>query len=464
VTGQSTVRRATIFAYVQQVAALGALFVFNVVVPRVVGLPAFGEFAALQGLIFTVFAVLGGGFDLLVLRTAGALPGSIDHSSLRRLLACRVATVAVGAALVLVFPGPLLRGVGDPEAMAPTVALLLATSALSGFLISALAAARLGMTTSVLMILHGAAYDGVPVAWSLARGATAATLVQGCIVVYVVTIMAELYLLRRVPGAPGTAIPHGTALWRDAIAASGATLFDTARTALPFWLAASLVAPKGLALVRISLSIAGAAVALLPLQPQLLVPLGGLSADRERHLVQVTRTLATGAGIATVGGCAGLAALVYRAEAPALLSVAALAGWCAWAMVWARLASSLAFARLGAAALGRRTLIAAALIALLSLLIAHIDNVGTWLPLAPTVGAWVAARLLATPAIRAGLAAWSDFVWLALATLAGFWGARVDAPWLALAATALIGAGYLAWSRAGWMPVVRETLARRVSP
>jgi len=30
-----------------------------------------------------------------------------------------VATVAVGAAPVLIFPGPLLRGFGDPEAMAP---------------------------------------------------------------------------------------------------------------------------------------------------------------------------------------------------------------------------------------------------------------------------------------------------------------------------------------------------------
>lgn len=449
------------FAYVQQVASLGALFAFNVLVPRVVGLPAFGEFAALQGLIFTVFAVFGGGFDLLVLRAAGALPGSIDHATVRRLLLCRLATVALGAALVLALPGPLLRGVADPGAMATRVAALLATSALSGFLINALSAARLGRTTGLFMIAHGAAYVGVPVAWSLARGATAATIVDGCIAVYLVTIVVELYLLQRVPDVPRTATPRWTAVWREAFATSGASLFDTARSALPFWLAASLVVPEGLALVRIALSIAGAAVAILPLQPQLIVPMGGLTAAHEANLVQVTRTLATGAAIATVAGCAALAALVYRAEAYALLSVAALTGWCTWAMVWARLATSLAFGRLGAAALGRRTVLAAAVIGVLSLLTAQVDSAGTWLPLAPAVGAWGAAQLLATPAIRAGLAARSDYAWLALTSLVGFAGARADAPLLALAAAALIGAAYLRSSRADWMPFIRHTMAWR---
>jgi hypothetical protein len=454
--------RAVAFAYVQQVIALGVLFVFNAVVPRMVGLPAFGEFAALQGLIFTVKAVLGGGFDLLVLRAAGPVPGSIDRAALRRLLACRVATVLVGGALVLAFPGTLLRGVADPPAMAPRVAALLVTTGLSGFLVSALAAARLGLGTTLLMVAHGAAYVAAPVAWTIGRGASASTLVEGCIAVFVATIIAEFLLLRRVPDAPGSVLPSGARLWRDSLATSGSMLFDAARIALPFWLAASLVAPHGLALVRIVLSVAGAAVAVLPLQPQLLVPLGGLRAEGETRLTELTRLLATSAALATVGGSAALAVVLYRAEASALLRVAAVAVWCTWAMVWARLASSLAIGRLGATELGRHSLVAVALIAVLSLAVAHADATGTWLPLAPAAGSASVAVLLATPSVRAGLRAWGDLVWLALASGVAMWGSHAAAPGIALALVTALGGGYLSWSRGAWLPLLRATLARRV--
>lgn len=303
-------RQTLIVGWMQQLVSLGALAAFNLLIPLLAGLDAYGEYTAAVALPNAICFFVLGGYDLIALRLA-ARADEVDQCQIWLLLRGKLPSLVL-LALLIVGLGPVIF----PKASSPWLlglwsGVFALTQGSSSLLVNAMLGARQTSGAVVVSMVLGVLYLIVPAGAVLLFGATGHVLTGAVAACYFLVLILEVRVLRALPARRGVA---GYRSWSDVLLSGAPLWFDGARGGAAFYLASFWLSPSDLGIARVSFSLMQGVAALAPVPQAAITAVAKelkTQADTDEALTRTARGASLLCGVSGAAGIATVGILLY---------------------------------------------------------------------------------------------------------------------------------------------------------
>jgi hypothetical protein len=315
--------------YLEQIFTLLSLFLFNTILPWLVGLNVFGQYTVVAAAIWLLVSLLGGGLDIFILRVADEARGQVPRNTLRKVVAIKTVSMICAGIFLYVFRYSVFDSsvdIGFSEILL-LLPLLLGSNSL---LVNTLSSSRRNDIVARITILFALPYFILPLIACKYYGSSVSSILVGLTLWYIPKLTVMAIYVKRLPEANVCGSELGMS---EIIPSAGVyswfLLFNSLRSWFVFYVGQYTLGSAELGVSRVCFSVSLGLCGLIPIPMNSLVTSAGHFRDKAQDMAMLVGAARVGSVVAALGTiivCVVLGMTIYRSEERVFYELAPWAG------------------------------------------------------------------------------------------------------------------------------------------